>query len=189
MRRVQGLTLIELMLTLAVMAIVLTLAIPALQQLVAASHGAAYLNELSTNLQYARHRAIRQRQTMLLCPADSESEGCGDSWSAALLLFADRNGNRDRDADEPLLRYLGTPPSGTVLDWSRNQHYLVFGANGAALAPGYLASNGTFTLCRDNGAISQARALRVSLQGRLRVARDSDGDGIRDFGGTALNCD
>lgn len=63
----KGLTLIEIMVTLAVLAIVLTVAIPSFSSLVIGNRLTAQANELLAGLSLARAEAIKQNRNMIFC--------------------------------------------------------------------------------------------------------------------------
>jgi type IV fimbrial biogenesis protein FimT len=55
---------------------------------------------------------------------------------------------------------------------------------------GYTAwQNGNFLYCAAGGAATEARMVIVNPQGRLRIARDRNGDGIvEDAAGRPVSC-
>ena len=87
-------------------------------------------------------------------------------WSGGWLAWADTNGNRARDAGEPLL--VREPPlSGRVhLRSTPGRRRLVLRPQGGAAA----GTNVTFTLCDGRGP-SRTVALVLANTGRLRSAR------------------
>ena len=66
MRSVRGFTLIELMVTVAVLAIVLTIAVPSFSNLIQSSRTNALVNELNGTLQIARSEALKRRKNVIV---------------------------------------------------------------------------------------------------------------------------
>ena len=64
--RQRGFTLIELMATLAVASVLLSVGMPSLFESIARARLEGAVNELATDLQYARSEAVRERATVVL---------------------------------------------------------------------------------------------------------------------------
>jgi type IV fimbrial biogenesis protein FimT len=162
----RGLTLYELALTLALLAVLGGLALPAFGPLVARSRMHTELDALFHALYLARTEAIMRRRVVSLCPS-SDGRSCtpGRDWSSGWILFA----NRDRDEPprvdpgEPLLRVHGVAPGIRITANRRG-----FTVRGTWLR----ATNGTFVVCDEAGR-TPPRALVVSYTGRPRVAAET----------------
>lgn len=185
MKTQQGLTLVELMITLAIATILVTMGVPAMGNMMDANRSAAYINQLSSALQMARHQAYKQRRTMVVCPANNSGDDCGTDWNQPLLIFADSAGGN-------LIRQVEILPAGFELKWTPpsgfNHDYIAFGADGSTAAADLNPSDGKLTLCHNSNDLEKARGLSLNLPGRVQVAQDSTGSGIRDFDGDALSC-
>jgi len=96
-RRSGGFTLIELMVTVAIAAIVLALAAPAFTDLIARNRMTAAVNTFVTNLQLARSEAVKRGSAVSLCPdnPDTDEIDCsGDTdWDVGYLVFFDPDEN------------------------------------------------------------------------------------------------
>lgn len=99
----RGFTLLELMITVAVMAIALGVGVPAYQQLLANSHMAAASNDLLVMMQNARAQAMRTRNRVVVCPTTNGSTCGGSDWSRA-ISGVDANRNDTVDGSEQILR-------------------------------------------------------------------------------------
>jgi type IV fimbrial biogenesis protein FimT len=104
----RGFTLVELMITVAVFAIVAAIAAPAMQAMVAASRLNGATSELVTTLQLARSEAIRRNASVLVC-ASADGTTCSGSgdWSRWIVTGPDNASGtidtiRDRSANAEL---------------------------------------------------------------------------------------
>ena len=88
-----GFTLVELMITLVVAAVVLGIAVPNFTGMVNSSRLVAQANELVTGIQLARSEAVRLNRQVTFCGgADAAATTCnatGRNWSVWLVLRAD----------------------------------------------------------------------------------------------------
>lgn len=159
----RGFTLYELAFTLALIAIIAGLGLPAFDGLVARSRMHTEIDALFHAIHRARNESIMRRRVVSLCPSrDGVSCTPGRDWSSGWILFA----NRDRDEPprvdpgEPLLRVHGIAPGIRI-----TANRLGFTLRATQLR----ATNGTFVVCDEAGRVAP-RALVVSYTGRPRVA-------------------
>jgi type IV fimbrial biogenesis protein FimT len=103
MRAQHGFTLVELMVAIAVMAIVVGFAIPGFQSMVNSNRLASSANELIASLQTARIEAIRRNRRVVLCTSANPNAGaaarCASSGIEGWIVFVDAN--TDGDFDPP----------------------------------------------------------------------------------------
>lgn len=107
--RNRGFTLIELMVTVAVLAILLTIALPSFKGVIQSNRVATSTNELIATLSLARSEAIRNSRGSGVC-ASSAGAACDGTWEQGLMVWGDTNGNGEFDAAEPVLRFLVVNP-------------------------------------------------------------------------------
>ena len=177
---VQGLSLLELLVTLLILSLLISFASASYEPLIIEQRGSTVLSDLRHLVQFARSEAIKRNQRVVLCPSQNGTS-CAQVWSSRVILFADPDNAREVGSVEEVLRDLQlVNPSEAI---AYNRAALVFGALGQTLG-----SNGTFTYCWKNRPGS-ARGLIVSRLGRLRGAKDYDGDGLREkYPGAPLSC-
>lgn len=105
MRRNAGFTLIELVTTMSVMAILAGIAAPSFAGFIERQRASAAMNSLLTHMTLARVSAITRNRRAVLCPTtDGQHCELGTDWSAGWMLFADDDGNRIPDASEDIIR-------------------------------------------------------------------------------------
>ena len=101
----RGLTLVELMVTLAVLAILLSLAAPSFSSLLASTRMSSQTNEFMGALNLARSEAVRRVQPVSLRASDSDNYNYSKGWT----VFPDADGDGaalsgTSDADGKILR-------------------------------------------------------------------------------------
>jgi len=79
MRNQHGFTLVELLITMALVAIVLAIAVPSFQTLVANNKATTATNRILTAVNLARSEAVKRGVEVEVCGADSSMNGCAGS--------------------------------------------------------------------------------------------------------------
>ncbi|MAT83781.1 MAG: hypothetical protein CMD39_05785 [Gammaproteobacteria bacterium] len=182
----RGFTLIELLVALALAGILLGLAVPAFRELVAARRTAADMNQIAGAIAAARAEAILRRRTVTFCPGAAGRCGPADTWHAGQLVFVDVDADGRLDDEDTLTHALPPLRPGARVRWRafRARSYLQFQPRGWTRW-----QNGSFQYCPPDGDPRGARMAIVNAQGRVRMARDGDGDGVvENASGRPLAC-
>ena len=104
-RRNSGLTLVELLVSIVILAIILGMAIPALGGFIQSQRLVAASNELLGGLIYARATAIQLRQRVTLCRSSDGINCAADGgYDQGWLVFTDASTPGTRDAGDAVLR-------------------------------------------------------------------------------------
>lgn len=161
--RSAGYSLYELLVTLSVAAVVLSVGVPGFSELLARQRQHVEINALFHALHGARKQSIASRRVVSLCPSP-DGEQCRPSrdWSSGWILFvnSDRDSPPQVDADEEILAR-HTVDASVRLTANRRG----FTSRGTWLR----TTNGTFVACDRAGRV-EPRALVVSFTGRPRAA-------------------
>ncbi|MGH1471400.1 MAG: GspH/FimT family pseudopilin [Cellvibrionaceae bacterium] len=180
---IKGFTLIDLLITLSISAIIFGVGIPSFDNLIQKNQTSSTINQLARTLNYARTLSVTSSKVVTICP---QLEGsCGKDWSAGVLIFIDENNNGKLDASEQIDRQALLNLNGK-LKWAAfgSQHYLKYRPSGSTFQ-----QNGSFTYCHKNNDPRYAHQIIINTAGRIRFAQDSDGNGIREnTKGHDLNC-
>lgn len=188
-RSARGFTLIELMVTVAVMAILAGLAVPSFQGLLRSSRLAGESNDILAALSLARSESVRRNQRVVFCRAPvvggviADNSACitGDTASrwAGWMVFLDSNANGARDAaNEPLLRS-GVFSRDTLITVASTNlqgggNRLVFRPDGIARDAGSNAiQQVALRVCEASGSGENARDVVVAFGSRINVVRAS----------------
>ncbi|MCZ8529657.1 GspH/FimT family pseudopilin [Alteromonas sp. PRIM-21] len=176
----KGLTLLEMLVAVAVLAIILTTVAPSIQSVLIKNRITSDINNLSAVVQRARFTAVDEQASVVLCPTENYT-ACTSSWKKAKMVFVDKNGNGSRDNSEALI----------VASDPLNSANAIYGVTGSLTfdEQGAIDTAATITLCPKDNDADYASALLLSLYGRISIAVDSDDDGEKeDLDGNALSC-
>jgi len=179
----RGFTLPELIITMGIIAIVLTTAVPSVSSMIKDNRLANQLNSVVIHLHMARAEAAKREVRVILCRSadpNAVNPTCGGStgvWTQGYLVFAD-DGNYSNDvynAGSDTLLYRGQPAASGVkrrtnTTWNVN---LEFNPDGSTNANGALA---IMSLCDDRGS-DNVRQIQVGPNGMPKL-----------FAGNNLNC-
>jgi type IV fimbrial biogenesis protein FimT len=150
--RQTGFTLIELVLALAIVAIVTAFATRMASAAINASRTSNSVMSLYAALTRARSAAATAGVDVVLCPsADGASCMSGYHWESGWIAFAATHAGSDRTADEPILLRQPALPAKVHLITSAGRTRIRFQPSGSNAG-----SNATFTFCDGRGANSAA---------------------------------
>jgi type IV fimbrial biogenesis protein FimT len=166
-----GVTLIELIVTISIAAILMGIAIPSFSSIINSTRLTTYANALVTSLNLARSEAVKRGVQISV-----KREGSTDNnWDSGWSIFTDLNGNGALDAADTLLKTYPSLTNGFTLR-TGTTGYQAF----AAYLPSGLSlnSNGdTFRLCDSSADTKNSRAIEINALGRPRTSE-----------GTVLSC-
>ena len=179
-----GLTLIELLIVMAIAAILTSIAIPSFNALYRTSQANAVVAMVNQALTFTRITALEQGKFITICPSEDQKT-CSQQWSNPLITFNDTNNNQIIDGTEKLLRTT-EKPSAFTLRWSAfgKKHYISYSPLGTINH-----TNGSLSLCPNDKNNRYGNILIINKGGRARLARDNDGTGVVDrASGGDLDC-
>lgn len=186
MQRTRGFTLVELMVTIGVAAILIGLAVPGFENLARDSYMTTAANDLVGTLQLARSEAIKRHLPVTVChSADTNANppSCGgDGWQDGWFAFVDgSDANPDPngvlDGGEQVL-HIGR-------GFGRHRITATAAANSAPLAEritfmesgypqGDVPGGRNLVLCDDRHTDYSGRVLNISTTGRPQVRKPTD---------------
>lgn len=163
MRAQAGLTLIELLVTVAVAGVLFGVAVPAFSGGLEAARASEARGALLGSLVMASNHAAIAGVRAVLCPS-RDGLACDDTpdWSLGWIVFLDSNASREIEGGERVLRVQPALSGRVRLRTTVGRTRIVFQGNG-----GSVGSNATFTLCDGRGP-AKARALIMANPGTLR---------------------
>lgn len=165
-----GFSLAELLVALAIAALLAGLALPGYGDWIASKELMNEARQLADNMNRARAEAIKSGMRVNLCQTGG-GPACipVGTWDRGWILFMDTNGNGEVDDGEPVL-WTGdaAPPGVTVAANGPLKHYVSYTSLGHARMLNGALQMGTFTVCRKG---RKAVDVVLAHSGRVRIAR------------------
>lgn len=157
-----GISLMELMASVAIVAVVVAASLPALATVHQSSRARAAVNILHVDLSFARSAAVTHRTQVVVCPAD-ENNRCDPRarWEHGWMVFMDPDANRQPESARQILRRTAMPGRG--ISASSTRPVLRYQSDGRSAH-----SNLTIRICGHGELVGQ---VVVNNVGRARSAR------------------
>ena len=165
-RRASGFTMIEMLITIAVAAILMGIAIPSFRYITNANRIASEINGLVGDLQLARAQAIKEGRTVTVCQS-SDSATCTNStsWASGWIVFSDPANVGVYDAGEVYIRKQKPFSGSDTLTSSNGVWAITFNREGYAVG---MPNNGTLMSLHDSSNTSAwTRCLLINLSGQM----------------------
>lgn len=159
-----GITLIELLIAISIIAILAATALPSMTYWQAKNAADTTSHILFQQLQATREFAISQGSAVSLCGVNTHGN-CSPSNIVELQIFIDSNKNKRRDSHERLLAQTTLPNTGEL---TLNAHTTIrMKADGSSNTPA------SFIYCPSIPEASLIRKITISFSGRSYVAHDA----------------
>lgn len=175
MSSLSGFTLIELMVTIAVVAILSTIATSSFKHFVHNNRAKTEIHTFGGDLQSGRSAAIKHGQSVTVCASSNGTQCSGSGpWDTGWIVFldVDANGSVDAGSDQ-LLGVHGSIGNGDSMTGNTNtQDTITF--NRFGMFSSVAAGDGTVTLHTPDDVVALRRCVVLSTTGKLRF--DSGGD-------------
>lgn len=166
MKKIQGFTIIEIFVGIAILAILLGMALPSFTESLRNNRAISLSNNFLSFLNYARSEAIKRGSNVSVCPATDDSfSACGTDWTQGWIVLLDPNGTqtvsnatilRTELVDDPNLTLAPTP----------NVNVVTFTSSGF---PAANSSNVSFNILTDGCTGDNGRNITVSFTGQFNV--------------------
>jgi type IV fimbrial biogenesis protein FimT len=167
-----GFTLPELMITMGVIAILLSVAVPSMSNMVKDNRLSGQLNSVMADIHLARSEAVKRDVRVILCRSVDPDisiptcSGAERNWSTGYLVFTGEDGNNTYQAGTDTLIRRGQPAQEgvklrTTLVWNNN---LEINPNGTLNEGG----TATMAMCDDRGK-TNGRQITIPLTGIPRM--------------------
>jgi type IV fimbrial biogenesis protein FimT len=188
-----GFTIVELMFTVLVLAVLLGLGIPNFRDFLLNSRMSAQANDLLSGINLARSEAVKRRDAVTLCVGTAAAGCTSGQFADGWIVFADEDADGTPDGG-PVLRDHGAMPDmrtavyETTSDEGADEpdyktsatRYVSFGANGFRRTnDGTLPVALGLVICDERGNVasgggpdmSTARAVEFTTTGRASITR------------------
>jgi type IV fimbrial biogenesis protein FimT len=172
-RGARGFTLIELMVTVVVVAVLLALAVPNFRTMLLNRRQASVADGLLNSLNYARNTALSTDQPVTICPLGTGA-ACGTSWSNGWIV-----GTQPASGASVILNTTALSTGGPTLKTAGGSAAVSF--NGRGLATG----QDVFVICDSRGT-SYAQSVQVYATGFIQASPARGG--TAPDGTTSISC-
>lgn len=157
-RRESGLTLVETMATLAVAAILLTAAVPPMQDFIIRNRMSTEVNTFIASLYLARSEAVKRIQDVSLCPTtDGASCDSTTNWHEGWMVYADVDDDNTYSAGDVIIQQNPKLPD-RFTNIPHHVTFITFNSRGSSNADSF-----AFT---DTKGVAQSRCVTLSSVGR-----------------------
>jgi prepilin-type N-terminal cleavage/methylation domain-containing protein len=178
-----GFTLYELLITMLIVGVVLSLGIPNMTEFTRNSRITSTSNDLHAAFQMARSEAARAKNNITICASANSMSGaadCGGTWDQGFIVFIDTNADLlVNGADESILRAHPAAAEGISLAVADDATYFMYGSSGLGRRDaGGATPVAQVIVCDERGTIettkdfSAARLFVATPLGRATVVRD-----------------
>ena len=150
----------ELLMGIAVLAILTTLAVPAFTQFIQNNRLAAQANEMVASFQFARSEALKRGVNVQACASD-DGANCSGAWTDGWIVIADPGD------DQELLRVWPAPEDGFQITSATDSSNVGFRPTGASVG----AVEQQFSLILSGCTNDNARNVFVERTGRVASER------------------
>jgi type IV fimbrial biogenesis protein FimT len=189
----QAFTLIELVMTMAIAGILVTIAIPSFNSTLTSSRLTNYANDLVGALNLARSEAVRRGVSVTVRKIDNFSYtnlGAGVNWETGWDIFTDINNDGKFDVGDALIRTYPQLQSSYTLRGNNNFiNYIRYTPLGIS------NSIGSFVICNnsDGNNIPEkytSKLITINFSGRPHMGVDSNDNGIpeKENGTEIISC-
>lgn len=170
-----GFTLTELLTALTVMGVLMAVAVPGMQSVVANNRRVTMTNEMAYAMRIARSEAIARNIQVTVCPSTEGLSCDGDDWGDGWIVFTDPAQDRTFDGADVLLLAAEGVDAIDVYPATFDDSF-TYRPNGRVMVGNDISVNsGQLTICDHRGA-DHARVLIVDMSGRPRLSEhQSDG--------------
>ncbi len=168
----QGFTLFELIITLAIAAVIVGVAAPSFSTMIQDNRLSAQSLDFVAALNLARSEAIKRRVRVTLCMS-TNGQDCTNAgnWGQGWIVFVDNNGNRIREngaPDDIILRIHGALAGNNRLTGNVSiANAITYLPSGDTAGPG----NGTLALCDSRNDDALSPAIVINITGRPLLTR------------------
>jgi len=170
--QLRGVTLIESIVVLAIIAIVASMAVPTFSLTIARNRMASYTNEFLGFLSYARSEAITRGRRVIVCKSeDGKTCTIHGGWEQGWIVFVDKNNNFLPENEEILRVHDKLNSHITIIGEGYVDDYIAYSSDGRTRMNFGDFQEGNLSLC-DNSGNGLKNAIVIEKVGRAGSDKD-----------------
>lgn len=182
----KGLTLLELLITIAIISIVVTVSTASFSWIVERSKATTTRSNIERAFALARYAAVTEHTVVTICPLNNFNK-CTSNWALPTFVFRDPDSNLELADTSRLIKEFTLFPGGQLTpsnSFNGPRRYFQYRPDGSIRG-----TLGNLTWCPESGNEDTAIHVRVNFGGRLTWSRDSNGNGVVETAsGIDINC-
>ena len=177
-----GFTLYELLITVLIVGVILTFAVPNMQDFARNSRMTSTANDLHAAFHLARSESSRAKTNITVCASSNAMTAgadCGGTWDEGYIVFVDEQPDLTRSgATETVLRAHGAIADGVSMAVANDATYFTFSSTGLGRTIGANTPVSQIVMCDERGNITAAggrsasRLFVVTPLGRATIYRE-----------------
>lgn len=157
---IHGFTLVELMVTISIMAIIASVALPSYQNMIENTELRTASQAFYGSLVLARSEAVKNNQPVVICKSSNGTSCAGSgNWESGWLIYIDADADSSLDSSEQILESSASLDGPTIRATDSNLHQVVYQADGTQR----VAVN--FNVCIDDNT-DRGSQIAIGLTGR-----------------------
>lgn len=170
-KKSNGFTLIELVITLSILTIVASFALPTIHSFQSRQEFSHLVHLMRQQLNLARSHAVTVQSDIVMCASSNLITCQNEQWHQGILLYIDTNRNQKHDPNELIISSISTQLKYGSLHWHGNAshpHQVIFQSD-TGLPRG---SMGHFSYCNFDQTEFQ-RDLAIGMMGHLNIIQSA----------------
>jgi type IV fimbrial biogenesis protein FimT len=165
----RGFSLIELLVTITIAVILLTIGVPSFVAMIASNKATSYANDLLADLNYARNESITRGNWVTVCHSN-DAATCSGAWSNGWIVWVNpAKANQPQSAGDILHVHAALSTGWVLTGDAQISDNISFQPTGLPIQiNGAQFNNGTLTLCSGQAAL-KGNAITVNQTGHAQV--------------------
>jgi len=166
MKKNSGFTLLELVITVALLSIVMAIAVPSMTVFNQNDRLTTNINALVGHLGLARSEAVKRSQQVSICVSSDSLTCTGGNWEDGWLVYADTNNDGSLNGTDETLRVQ------QALGGENKMKPTGIGSQVTYDYRGFVTATGNFLLC-DSRSGDLGKTITITTTGRVRFEDDA----------------